>query len=101
MDSTFGDRAEQPSGALTGGSRPDVHQEPDTRRKGNRADAAAFAAEICDHPAALALLNILYGERGQFGPAQSAAHHLSGVSVDFIASILRGIIRSEAGVAQW
>ena len=41
---------------------------------GHSANATAFAAEIGDYPAAPALLNILYGERGQLGPAQSAAH---------------------------
>jgi hypothetical protein len=93
--------AEQPSGAVAGGSRPGVHRELDPNGDGYCANAVAFAAEIGDHPAALALLNILHLERGQLGPAQSAARHLSGVSVDFIASILRGIILSEAGVAQW
>jgi hypothetical protein len=41
---------------------------------GHIENAAAFAAEICDFSAALALLNILYRERGQLGPAQSAVH---------------------------
>jgi hypothetical protein len=41
---------------------------------GHGADATALPVHIGDHPAAFALLNILYGERGQFGPAQRAAH---------------------------
>jgi len=67
---TFGDSLEQSSGTMAGGSRPSVHQELDPHGDGHRANAAAFAAEIGDHPAAFALLNILYGERGQLSPTQ-------------------------------
>ena len=97
----LGYRPEQPSGTMPSGSRPDVHQELDPHWDGHSANAAAFAGRIGDHSAALALLNILHLERGQLGSAQSTAHHLSGVGVDFSESILRGIILSEAGVAQW
>lgn len=47
--------------------------ELDPHGDGHSANAAAFAVEIGDHPAPLALLNILFGERGQFDPARSAA----------------------------
>lgn len=51
-----------------------VMREWRSQGNGHSANAAAFAAEISDYPAALAPLNILYGERGQLGPAQSAVH---------------------------
>jgi hypothetical protein len=54
---------------MAGGSRLGVHQNLDPHGDGHRANAATFAAEIGDHPAAFALLNILYSERGQLSPA--------------------------------
>jgi hypothetical protein len=70
---TFGDRPEQPPGAVAGGSRPGVNQNLDPHGDGHRANAAAFAVKIGNHPPTLALLNILHFERGQLGTAQSAA----------------------------
>jgi len=61
---TFGDRPELPSGTMASGSRPRVHQELNPHGDGHRANAATFAAEIGNHPAAFALLNILHLERG-------------------------------------
>jgi hypothetical protein len=58
---------------MPGGSRPSVHQELDPQGNGYSANAITFAGQIGDHPEAPALLNILFGERGQFDPAQSAA----------------------------
>jgi hypothetical protein len=69
----WGYRTEQPSGTVPGGSRPGVHQELDPYGDGHSANTAAFAGRIGDHPAALALLNIIHGERGQLGPAQCFA----------------------------
>jgi hypothetical protein len=69
----IGNRTEQSFRTMPGGSRPSVHQELDPQGNGYSANAITFAGQIGDHPEAPALLNILFGERGQFDPAQSAA----------------------------
>jgi hypothetical protein len=75
----LGYRPEQPSGTMPSGSRPDVHQELDPHGDGHSANVATFAGQIGYHPAAPVLLNILFGERGQFDPAQSAPSSISSV----------------------
>ena len=67
--SAFIDRAQQVPGAVPGLSRPSVDQLLDPQGHGHGTNAAAFAAQIGDHTAALALLNILHIERGQLGTA--------------------------------
>jgi hypothetical protein len=62
---------------MPGSSRPCVHQELAPQGDSHSADAATFAGKIGDHPAAPVLRNILFGERGQFDPAQRAARHPS------------------------
>ena len=56
-----------------GGVAPEVDRLLDPGRDGDRAQAAVLAAQIDDHPAAVALLDVVDRQRHGFAAAQAAA----------------------------
>ena len=67
------ERAEHAALANPGGVHLEVERELHPGGHRNRPHPAVFAAEIDDHPAAVALLDVLHGQRHRLAAAQAAA----------------------------
>ena len=68
----FSERSTRPS-TMPAASRPEVDRLLHPGRHRHRADAAVLAVKVDEHPAAVALLNVLDRKRRGFGAAQPAA----------------------------
>jgi len=59
------------------GCQPCIHRSLRPGRHGNGPDAVPLARQVHNAPAAVALLNVFDPQRGEFLPAQAAAHQQS------------------------
>lgn len=90
----LGDRPKDSSARDSGGRRPTIQRLLDPCRDGDGTDAAVLAAEVDEHPAAVALLDVFDRERGGFGAAAQPATAEKGQDDAIALAFARSRVRS-------